>query len=144
MTQAVEVLNRYGTDMVGEPRGSDSECLAGFECFLNIVRALGMGSCISEVGAGGSSPPLLSDSNTDGKRRRLRGSSSFDFRVPGRMFSNGSSEVASMFCKQGRKGINQDAMLIWENFCSKEDTIFCGVFDGHGPYGHKVAKKILL
>ncbi|XP_047160727.1 probable protein phosphatase 2C 74 isoform X1 [Vigna umbellata] len=142
MTQAVEVLNRYGTDMVGEPRGSDSECLAGFECFLNIVRALGMGSCISEVGAGGSSPPLLSDSNTDGKRRRLRGSSSFDFRVPGRMFSNGSSEVASMFCKQGRKGINQDAMLIWENFCSKEDTIFCGVFDGHGPYGHKVAKKV--
>jgi len=100
--------------MVGEPRGSDSECLAGFECFLNIVRALGMGSCISEVGAGGSSDPLLSDSNTDGKRRRLRGSSSFDFRVPGRMSSNGSSEVASMFCKQGRKGINQDAMLVWE------------------------------
>jgi len=112
--QAVEVLNRYGTDMVGEPRGSDSECLAGFECFLSIVRALGMGSCISEVGAGGSSPPLLSDSNTDGKRRRLRGSSSFDFKVPGRMFSNGSSEVASVFCKQGRKGINQDAMLVWE------------------------------
>lgn len=29
-----------------------------------------------------------------------------------------------------------------QNFCSKEDTIFCGVFDGHGPYGHKVAKKV--
>ncbi|KAG4922865.1 hypothetical protein JHK86_051678 [Glycine max] len=146
MTQAVEVLNRYGTDLVGEPRGSDSECLAGFECFLNIVRALGMGSCISEVGAGGSSPPLLPfspESNMDGgKRRRLRGSSSFDFKVPGRMFLNGSSEVASMYCKQGRKGINQDAMLVWENFCSKEDTIFCGVFDGHGPYGHRVAKKV--
>ncbi|CAJ1838780.1 unnamed protein product [Sphenostylis stenocarpa] len=146
MTQAVEVLNRYGTDMVGEPRGSESECLAGFECFLNIVRALGMGSCISEVGGGGSSPPLLSyspESNTDGgKRRRLRSSSSFDFKVPGRMFLNGSSEVASMFCKQGKKGINQDAMLVWENFCSKEDAIFCGVFDGHGPYGHRVAKKV--
>uniref|UniRef100_A0A0R0IY93 PPM-type phosphatase domain-containing protein n=1 Tax=Glycine max TaxID=3847 RepID=A0A0R0IY93_SOYBN len=146
MTQAVEVLNRYGTDLVGEPRDSDSECLAGFECFLNIVRALGMGSCISEVGAGGNSPPLLPyspESNMDGgKRRRLRGSSSFDFKVPGRMFLNGSSEVASMYCKQGRKGINQDAMLVWENFCSKEDTIFCGVFDGHGPYGHRVAKKV--
>ncbi|KAK7295639.1 hypothetical protein RJT34_18550 [Clitoria ternatea] len=146
MTQAVEVLNRYGTDLVGEARGSDSECLNGFECFLNIVRALGMGSCISEVGAGGSSPPLLSyspESNLDGgKRRRLRGSSSFDYKVPGRMFLNGSSEVASMYCKQGRKGVNQDAMLVWENFCSKEGTIFCGVFDGHGPYGHRVAKKV--
>lgn len=112
------MLNRYGTDLVGEGRGSDSECFTGFECFLNIVRALGMGSCISEVGAGGNSPPLLPyspESNMDGgKRRRLRGSSSFDYKVPGRMFLNGSSEVASMHCKQGRKGINQDAMLVWE------------------------------
>ncbi|MED6147897.1 hypothetical protein PIB30_048215 [Stylosanthes scabra] len=143
MTQAVEVLNRYGTDLVGEARGSDSECLTGFECFLNIVRALGMGSCISE--AGGRSPPLLPfqpDSNLDGgKRRRLKGSPSFDSKIPGRMHLNGSSEVASLYCKQGKKGINQDAMLVWENFCSNEDTIFCGVFDGHGPYGHRVARK---
>ena len=36
------------------------------------------------------------------------------------------------------------AMVIFllQNFCSKEDTIFCGVFDGHGPYGHRVAKKV--
>ena len=112
----MEVLNRYGTDLVGEARGSDSECLAGFECFLNIMRALGMASCISE--AGGRSPPLLPyqpDTNLDGgKRRRLKGSSSFDYKVPGRMFLNGSSEVASLYCKQGRKGINQDAMLVWE------------------------------
>ncbi|XP_045793410.1 probable protein phosphatase 2C 33 [Trifolium pratense] len=144
MTQAVEVLNRYGTDLVGEGRASDSECLAGFECFLNIVRALGMGSCISEGGSG--SPPLLTYSqelNVDGgKRRRLRGSSTMDYKVPGRMFLNGSSDIASMYCKQGKKGINQDAMLVWENFCSKEDTVFCGVFDGHGPYGHRVAKKV--
>jgi serine/threonine protein phosphatase PrpC len=38
--------------------------------------------------------------------------------------------------------------LIWDvcgvlqNFGSKEDTIFCGVFDGHGPTGHMVAKKV--
>ncbi|KAI5431674.1 probable protein phosphatase 2C 33 [Lathyrus oleraceus] len=146
MTQAVQVLNRYGTDFVAEGRGSDSECFAGFECFLNIVRALGMGSCISEVGAGGS-PPLLTYSQElnvgdGGKRKRIRGSSTMDYKVPGRMFLNGSSDVASMYCKQGRKGVNQDAMLVWENFCSKEDTIFCGVFDGHGPYGHRVAKKV--
>ncbi|KAJ1382424.1 PPM-type phosphatase domain [Sesbania bispinosa] len=63
-------------------------------------------------------------------------------RVPGRLFLNGSSQIASLFCKQGRKGINQDAMLLWENFCSKEGTVFCGVFDGHGPCGHVVAKKV--
>lgn len=147
MTQAVQVLNRHGTDLVGEGRGSDSECLAGFECFLNIVRALGMGSCISEVGgnAGGSQSLLTysQELNVDGgKRRRLKGSSTMDYKVPGRMFLNGSSEIASMYCKQGKKGINQDAMLVWENFCSKEGTVFCGVFDGHGPYGHRVAKKV--
>lgn len=29
-----------------------------------------------------------------------------------------------------------------QNFCSKDDTVFCGVFDGHGPYGHLVAKRV--
>uniref|UniRef100_J3LWT3 protein-serine/threonine phosphatase n=2 Tax=Oryza brachyantha TaxID=4533 RepID=J3LWT3_ORYBR len=43
---------------------------------------------------------------------------------------------------QGKKGVNQDAMVVWENFCSKEDTIFCGVFDGHGPDGHLVSKRV--
>ncbi|KAK6934709.1 PPM-type phosphatase-like domain [Dillenia turbinata] len=63
-------------------------------------------------------------------------------RVPGRMFLNGASEVSCLFTQQGRKGTNQDAMLVWENFNSRSDTIFCGVFDGHGPYGHMVAKKV--
>ncbi|MQM01784.1 hypothetical protein Taro_034541 [Colocasia esculenta] len=63
-------------------------------------------------------------------------------RVPGRLFLNGSSEVACLFTQQGRKGTNQDAMLVWENFSSKDDTVFCGVFDGHGPFGHMVAKKV--
>ncbi|KAH7689216.1 Protein-serine/threonine phosphatase protein [Dioscorea alata] len=63
-------------------------------------------------------------------------------RLPGRMFLNGSSEVACLFTQQGRKGTNQDAMIVWENFTSRSDTIFCGVFDGHGPFGHMVAKKV--
>lgn len=29
-----------------------------------------------------------------------------------------------------------------QNFCSRQDTIFCGVFDGHGPFGHMVAKRV--
>lgn len=32
--------------------------------------------------------------------------------------------------------------LVWKNFGSSDDTIFCGVFDGHGPNGHSVARKV--
>ncbi|KAM3359622.1 hypothetical protein P3S68_019333 [Capsicum galapagoense] len=28
------------------------------------------------------------------------------------------------------------------NFGSRTDTVFCGVFDGHGPHGHMVAKRV--
>ncbi|KAJ1269037.1 hypothetical protein BS78_07G179400 [Paspalum vaginatum] len=62
-------------------------------------------------------------------------------RVSGRMCGNGASAVACLHTQQGRKGTNQDAMVVWESFNSS-DSIFCGVFDGHGPYGHFVAKKI--
>lgn len=35
-------------------------------------------------------------------------------RSHGRMFVNGASDVACLFTQQGRKGTNQDAMLVWE------------------------------
>ncbi|XP_062094946.1 probable protein phosphatase 2C 65 [Humulus lupulus] len=54
----------------------------------------------------------------------------------------GSSTYTSMYTQQGRKGINQDAMTIWENFTGEKDMVLCGVFDGHGPYGHKVARHV--
>ncbi|KAJ4874400.1 putative protein phosphatase 2C 18 [Raphanus sativus] len=62
--------------------------------------------------------------------------------VSGRLISNGSCEIACLYTQQGKKGTNQDAMLVFENFCSRDDTVFCGVFDGHGPFGHMVAKKV--
>ncbi|KAL3643235.1 hypothetical protein CASFOL_014050 [Castilleja foliolosa] len=64
--------------------------------------------------------------------------------IPGRLFSNGASRVACLYTQQGKKGTNQDAMIFWENFYSESDTnaTFCGVFDGHGPYGHMVARKV--
>lgn len=62
--------------------------------------------------------------------------------IPGRMFANGASNNACLFTQQGRKGTNQDAMVVWENFASMEDTVFCGVFDGHGPFGHLVARRV--
>lgn len=33
-------------------------------------------------------------------------------------------------------------MTVWENFTGDKDSFFCGVFDGHGPSGHEVAKYI--
>ncbi|KAG2313654.1 hypothetical protein Bca4012_028180 [Brassica carinata] len=59
-----------------------------------------------------------------------------------RLVSNGSSKSACLYTQQGKKGTNQDAMLVFQNFCSRDDTVFCGVFDGHGPFGHMVAKKV--
>ncbi|KAJ7957320.1 Protein phosphatase 2C family protein [Quillaja saponaria] len=113
-----------------------------------------MGSCLSVDGTRArtinySPASTSSTGKLRNPRKKLRRNSSFEsrmemrlHRIPGRLFLNGSTQVASLFCKQGQKGINQDAMIVWENFCSKEDTIFCGVFDGHGPFGHKVAKKV--
>lgn len=59
-----------------------------------------------------------------------------------RYASNGGSDKVSLFTKQGRKGVNQDAMLVWEKFASQEDMVFCGVFDGHGADGHRVARNV--
>nr|CAD1819354.1 unnamed protein product [Ananas comosus var. bracteatus] len=62
--------------------------------------------------------------------------------VPGRMFSNeGRSRISSIHTQQGRKGINQDAMILWEGF-GGDGGVLCGVFDGHGPHGHLVARKV--
>ncbi|CAN7020979.1 hypothetical protein BRARA_F01123 [Brassica rapa] len=60
----------------------------------------------------------------------------------GPLVGNGSSESACLYTQQGSKGTNQDAMLVWENFCSRSDTVLCGVFDGHGPFGHMVARRV--
>ncbi|KAK7401973.1 hypothetical protein VNO78_13882 [Psophocarpus tetragonolobus] len=61
--------------------------------------------------------------------------------LPNRIFTNGKSKSSCIFTQQGRKGVNQDAMIVWEDFMSEEVT-FCGVFDGHGPHGHLVARKV--
>ncbi|KAL1549086.1 putative protein phosphatase 2C 65 [Salvia divinorum] len=54
----------------------------------------------------------------------------------------GSSKYVSMYTQQGRKGVNQDAMTVWERFSGERDLFFCGVFDGHGPSGHKVSHYV--
>ncbi|KDP27848.1 hypothetical protein JCGZ_18928 [Jatropha curcas] len=56
--------------------------------------------------------------------------------------SNKSNNFASVCSKRGQKGINQDCLIVWEEFGCQEDMIFCGIFDGHGPWGHVVSKRV--
>ncbi|KAL4554622.1 hypothetical protein LXL04_037219 [Taraxacum kok-saghyz] len=77
-----------------------------------------------------------------GRRRSAAAEERALHQVPGRLFGNGSCSIASLYTQQGKKGTNQDAMIVWENFNSTNDAVFCGVFDGHGPYGHMVARKV--
>uniref|UniRef100_A0A1J3J974 protein-serine/threonine phosphatase n=1 Tax=Noccaea caerulescens TaxID=107243 RepID=A0A1J3J974_NOCCA len=56
--------------------------------------------------------------------------------------ADGSNNLASVFSKRGEKGVNQDCAIVWEGFGCEEDMIFCGIFDGHGPWGHYVAKQV--
>ncbi|XP_074574718.1 putative protein phosphatase 2C 33 [Curcuma longa] len=112
-----------------------------------------MGSCLSADGRSGGSRPSSPSSPASGTRRQ-RGRSRRLMRtspeeeeeelcgIPGRKFRNGSTSAASLFTQQGKKGTNQDAMIVWENFGDRSDTIFCGVFDGHGSNGHMVARKV--
>ncbi|OMO53607.1 phosphatase 2C (PP2C)-like protein [Corchorus capsularis] len=72
----------------------------------------------------------------DAKKNELMLSSS------GTVKSNRSNNFASVCSKRGQKGINQDCAVVWEEFGCQEDTIFCGIFDGHGPWGHIVAKRV--
>ncbi|KAJ8447809.1 hypothetical protein Cgig2_015172 [Carnegiea gigantea] len=54
----------------------------------------------------------------------------------------GSKNFATLFTKKGQKGVNQDCCIVWEEFGCQPDMIFCGIFDGHGPWGHFVAKMV--
>ncbi|GJW22792.1 probable protein phosphatase 2C 34 [Tanacetum coccineum] len=53
-----------------------------------------------------------------------------------------SSNYACAYYRGGNKGINQDRFIVWEAFGGKEEVMFCGVFDGHGTWGHLVAKRV--
>ncbi|KAJ0961135.1 hypothetical protein J5N97_000885 [Dioscorea zingiberensis] len=63
-------------------------------------------------------------------------------RSSGMMRASGSKSFVSMFSQRGEKGINQDCFIVWEEFGCQEDMIFCGIFDGHGPWGHFVSKRV--
>ncbi|XVF57545.1 hypothetical protein PTKIN_Ptkin06aG0214500 [Pterospermum kingtungense] len=63
-------------------------------------------------------------------------------RSPGFVNVDGSNNCASVFSKSGTKGVNHDCAIVWEEFGCQIDMLFCGIFDGHGPWGHFVVKKV--
>lgn len=108
------------TDPASEKRGCS--WTVRLECFIEIVRALRMGSCFSFEGR--TSIPSSPTSPTGGSQKRkasLKKRLDISYwteeplhKVPGRFYLNGSTEFASLFTMQGRKGTNQDAMIVWE------------------------------
>ncbi|ONM58723.1 putative protein phosphatase 2C 1 [Zea mays] len=103
-----------------------------------------MGNCVASGGT--TTVTAAGAAGEDGRRRGRRWKAPREEQlgsVPGRIFSNdGRSRTAAVFTQQGRKGINQDAMLVWDGFGGEEDVVLCGVFDGHGPHGHLVARRV--
>lgn len=61
--------------------------------------------------------------------------------LEGSNFSIGALGLASLCSKQGSKGINQDAAILYQDY-GEEDGALCGVFDGHGKNGHIVSKLV--
>lgn len=80
---------------------------------------VGMGSCLSASGGASASASASAPSPRYSQLSATATGYDSDLemrlhRIPRRLFLNGSSQVASLCSKQGRKGINQDTMLLWE------------------------------
>ncbi|MED6130322.1 hypothetical protein PIB30_000219 [Stylosanthes scabra] len=56
--------------------------------------------------------------------------------------STKANTFVSVFTNKGQKGVNQDRVLVWEEFGCQGDMMLCGIFDGHGPWGHLVARRV--
>ncbi|KAH1056771.1 hypothetical protein J1N35_034836 [Gossypium stocksii] len=55
--------------------------------------------------------------------------------------SIGTHTRGSLYSKQGTKGLNQDAAILYQEY-GIEGGAFCGVFDGHGKNGHIVSNMV--
>lgn len=84
-----------------------------------------MGMCISTETSSRRWPPELRSSRRKSKTKKgaaesCGGGAAVDFmdnelsQVSQRMISNGCSHVACLYTQQGKKGTNQDAMIVWE------------------------------
>lgn len=86
-----------------------------------------MGGCLSignHFGRGGGESSSPCGGIGSRRMRRMRGSASEQVitlqqlpSIPHRIVANGGSKTSCVFTQQGRKGINQDAMIVWEVSC---------------------------
>ncbi|XP_039043234.1 probable protein phosphatase 2C 72 [Hibiscus syriacus] len=60
---------------------------------------------------------------------------------PENIGSFGVQRLGSLYSKQGSKGLNQDAAILYQDY-GIEGGAFCGVFDGHGKNGHFVSNMV--
>ncbi|XBH65221.1 hypothetical protein VPH35_118850 [Triticum aestivum] len=63
-------------------------------------------------------------------------------RSSGTLWDEGSETFTAACSRHGEKGTNQDTSIVCEGYGCQDDTIFCVVFDGHGQWGHYVAKAV--
>jgi hypothetical protein len=107
----------------GGAGGGGRPCLEDFfDCMLGVLRALGLTWVAARppLGQPHSAPPrgVAPAAPADVRRlaAELRG-------IPGRIADNGASAVASLYTLQGKKGVNQDAMIFWE--VKQQETSLC-------------------
>lgn len=107
------------------PAAGSGRCMEDFfDCLLGLLGALGMTWATARPqrqplpplprGVGAGPEP------TDARRfaAALRA-------TPGRIAGNGACAVASLYTLQGKKGVNQDAMIFWEVKEKKEPSFPC-------------------
>lgn len=124
--QALLLSSPTATDSLTNSQSEEeSNCtMAALECMLGLARVFGMESCLlsadERTSANGSTSPTSPGrrgKRSTKRRPGSRGSSVEGLRgTPGRLAGCGSSlsGAACMFTQQGKKGVNQDAMLVWE------------------------------
>lgn len=101
----------------GEVEGGsgDGRCMEDFfDCLLGVLGALGVTWGAAARPRRQPRPPLprgvgSAPAPADARRfaAELRA-------IPGRIAGNGACAVASLYTMQGKKGVNQDAMIFWE------------------------------
>ncbi|CAL1397303.1 unnamed protein product [Linum trigynum] len=102
----------------------------------SLKKAKSMEKDSAAAAADGGGKQAAEELAKDAKRNELILSSS------GIVKSTKSNNFSSVCSRRGQKGVNQDCLVVWEEFGCQEDMTFCGVFDGHGPWGHVVAKRV--
>ncbi|KAM1464125.1 hypothetical protein ACFXTO_043830 [Malus domestica] len=55
--------------------------------------------------------------------------------------SSGIPMLGSLHSMEGSKGVNQDSAMLCQGY-GKEGEALCGVFDGHGKFGHRVSQLV--